>query len=329
MSNKSYMELKGESIEQSSVGKDKVSTSPTSSSTSSFPAPAVTSAAELWATITPSQSASLQALHQSMQANAAMNPLGALTAAAQQHQQHQQPQEQQQRQQQQPSHQQPPQQRPMASKREGKNHMKQEMNEHEVKHLSDEHQQAHYGNIPQQQQQQQPQQAQQSQQQQQQLHQPASTSQQTPDQRRTSSDENGKPPVGSAEWHRLRRENHKQVERRRRETINEGINEIARIVPGCEKNKGSILQRAAAYIQQLKDNEAATLEKWTLEKLLTDQAINELNRQVELLKAELDRTRQENQYLKRQLDGSGDGHEHKKMKSSHAEGQSSKHEQDQ
>ncbi|KAI9482963.1 MAG: hypothetical protein EXX96DRAFT_556300 [Benjaminiella poitrasii] len=111
-----------------------------------------------------------------------------------------------------------------------------------------------------------------------------------------------KPPVGSEEWRRLRRENHKQVERRRRETINDGINEIARIVPGCEKNKGSILQRAAAYIRQLKESEGSTLEKWTLEKLLTDQAINELNRQVEVLKTELDRVRTENTYLKRQLE---------------------------
>jgi len=49
-----------------------------------------------------------------------------------------------------------------------------------------------------------------------------------------------KPPVGSDEWHRVRRDNHKEVERRRRETINEGITELARIVPGSEKNKGSI-----------------------------------------------------------------------------------------
>lgn len=43
------------------------------------------------------------------------------------------------------------------------------------------------------------------------------------------------------------------------------------------------------------------MEKWTLEKLLTDQAINELNRQVETLKSELDRTLQENERLKRRL----------------------------
>lgn len=52
-------------------------------------------------------------------------------------------------------------------------------------------------------------------------------------------------------------------------------------MPGCEKNKGSILQRAVQYIQQLKDNEETNLEKWTLEKMLTDQAIQELSSHVE------------------------------------------------
>lgn len=111
-----------------------------------------------------------------------------------------------------------------------------------------------------------------------------------------------KPPVGSPEWHKMRRENHKQVERRRRQTINESIDELAKIVPGCEKNKGSILQRAALYIRQLKEAEAATVEKWTLEKLLTDQAISELNRQVEVLKADSEKLQLENDYLKRKLD---------------------------
>lgn len=79
------------------------------------------------------------------------------------------------------------------------------------------------------------------------------------------------------------------VERRRRETINEGINELAKIVPGCEKNKGSILQRAVQYIQQLKENEASNIEKWTLEKLLTEQAIAELTTSNEKLKQECER----------------------------------------
>ncbi|KAG9239763.1 hypothetical protein BJ875DRAFT_2473 [Amylocarpus encephaloides] len=98
-----------------------------------------------------------------------------------------------------------------------------------------------------------------------------------------------KPAVGSDEWHKVRKDNHKEVERRRRETINEGINELAKIVPGCEKNKGSILQRAVSFITQLKENETQNIEKWTLEKLLTEQAIAELSASNDKLKAECER----------------------------------------
>jgi len=79
------------------------------------------------------------------------------------------------------------------------------------------------------------------------------------------------------------------VERRRRETINEGINELAKIVPGCEKNKGSILARAVQFITQLKENETQNIEKWTLEKLLTEQAIAELSSSCDKLKSECQR----------------------------------------
>ncbi|KAK3375092.1 hypothetical protein B0H63DRAFT_452907 [Podospora didyma] len=106
---------------------------------------------------------------------------------------------------------------------------------------------------------------------------------------RYSSGSNPKPAVGSEEWHKMRKDNHKEVERRRRETINEGINELAKIVPGCEKNKGSILQRAVAFITQLKENETQNIEKWTLEKLLTEQAIAELSQSNDKLKQECDR----------------------------------------
>lgn len=56
------------------------------------------------------------------------------------------------------------------------------------------------------------------------------------------------------------------VERRRREVINEGIENIAKIVPNCEKNKGAILQRTCQYIGELQqkersqENERATFE---------------------------------------------------------------------
>ncbi|KAI9598130.1 hypothetical protein BDF19DRAFT_411469 [Syncephalis fuscata] len=101
-----------------------------------------------------------------------------------------------------------------------------------------------------------------------------------------------KPPVGSADWHRVRRENHKEVERRRREAINEGITALAKIVPGCERAKGSILARAAEYIEQLKETSTTNIEKWTLEKLLTDQAINDLTLQVNTLEKEKEQLEQ-------------------------------------
>ncbi|KAH9878701.1 hypothetical protein IAQ61_001974 [Plenodomus lingam] len=114
-----------------------------------------------------------------------------------------------------------------------------------------------------------------------------------------------KPPVGSEEWHKVRRDNHKEVERRRRETINEGINELAKIVPGCEKNKGSILQRAVQFITQLKENEQQNIEKWTLEKLLTEQAITELSTSCDKFKADCQRAWDECQIYKRACENNG------------------------
>lgn len=74
------------------------------------------------------------------------------------------------------------------------------------------------------------------------------------------------------------------MERRRRETINEGINEIAKIVPGCEKNKGSILQRAISYITEL----AAKERSWNTERATVDVAIKELSERNTKIKASLD-----------------------------------------
>lgn len=95
------------------------------------------------------------------------------------------------------------------------------------------------------------------------------------------------------------------MERRRRETINEGITELSRIVPGCEKNKGSILQRAVAYIAQLKENEQKNIEKWTLEKLLLDQAITELSASGDRLKADLTLATKERDFYKKHCDENG------------------------
>ncbi|KAK1598566.1 uncharacterized protein LY79DRAFT_575755 [Colletotrichum navitas] len=114
-----------------------------------------------------------------------------------------------------------------------------------------------------------------------------------------------KPDVGSEEWHKMRKDNHKEVERRRRETINEGINELAKIVPNCEKNKGSILQRAVTFINQLKENETQNIEKWTLEKLLTEQAIAELSASNDKLKQECERLYKELETWKRVAQNAG------------------------
>lgn len=60
-------------------------------------------------------------------------------------------------------------------------------------------------------------------------------------------------------------------------------------MPGCEKNKGSILARAVQFITQLKDNETQNIEKWTIEKLLTETAISELTRSCDKLKSDCQR----------------------------------------
>lgn len=101
----------------------------------------------------------------------------------------------------------------------------------------------------------------------------------------------------------LGKANHLKVERRRRETINEGINEIAKIVPGCEKNKGSILQRAVQYITQLADEKKDTQTKWAQESMISRHALDEIsdqnnkirdeaNRRGEIAKKWLDRCRE-------------------------------------
>jgi bHLH factor len=95
------------------------------------------------------------------------------------------------------------------------------------------------------------------------------------------------------------------VERRRRETINEGINEIAKIVPGSEKNKGAILQTAVSYIMHLKSTQEDTIEKRTMEKVVMDQALSELSSSNEELKASLKDAWTEIERLRNRLRDSG------------------------
>ena len=95
----------------------------------------------------------------------------------------------------------------------------------------------------------------------------------------------------------------KEVERRRRGNINEGINELGRIVPNGsgEKAKGAILSRAVQYIHHLKENEARNIEKWTLEKLLMDQAMGDLQGQLEQTRRMWEEERMHRQRLEAEL----------------------------
>ncbi|CBQ71194.1 related to centromere binding factor 1 [Sporisorium reilianum SRZ2] len=98
------------------------------------------------------------------------------------------------------------------------------------------------------------------------------------------------------ELDRQRKDNHKEVERRRRSAINDGITQLSHIVPGCDAkntNKGAIIHAAVRYIQDLKHNEASNIEKWTLEKLLMDQAMGDLTAQLDEAQQQIERLRHE------------------------------------
>lgn len=109
----------------------------------------------------------------------------------------------------------------------------------------------------------------------------------------------GKPEKDSEEYHRLRKESHKEVERRRRENINAGIQDLASLLPSPETHKYLILVKAAEYIKRLKENESNNTEKWTLEKLLKEQTNNELSASNEKLKNELERAYRELEHWKK------------------------------
>lgn len=91
---------------------------------------------------------------------------------------------------------------------------------------------------------------------------------------------------------KIRKESHKEVERRRREVINTGISDLARMVPNCgDCGKGGIIQRAIQYIQHLKEAESRNAERWSMNKVLADQTIAELTAALEVYKAEVEQLR--------------------------------------
>lgn len=70
------------------------------------------------------------------------------------------------------------------------------------------------------------------------------------------------------------------MERRRREVINEGIENIAKLVASGDKNKGAILQRTHGYILELQEKE----KKWSEERQLLEMTIDELTKRNESLR---------------------------------------------
>ncbi|KAK8858737.1 hypothetical protein IAR55_002966 [Kwoniella newhampshirensis] len=80
-------------------------------------------------------------------------------------------------------------------------------------------------------------------------------------------------PIEPQEYARIKKDSHKEVERRRRENINDGINEIAQLIPGGmeKQGKGTLLKRAAQHISELTEKLARAADE------LTKQAVETQN----------------------------------------------------
>ncbi|SCV00164.1 LAMI_0G03290g1_1 [Lachancea mirantina] len=113
------------------------------------------------------------------------------------------------------------------------------------------------------------------------------------------------PVTGSAEWRQQRKDSHKEVERRRRENINTAIVRLSDLLPVKESSKATVLARAAEYIQKLRDTENANIEKWTLQKLLSEQQVSTLTKANETMQLELGNAFKQIDILKRQLKNAG------------------------
>ncbi|TID30010.1 hypothetical protein CANINC_001379 [Pichia inconspicua] len=119
----------------------------------------------------------------------------------------------------------------------------------------------------------------------------------------TTNESNSKSSTDPSVLLKLKKMNHKEVERRRRETINNAIKELQDLVPTTHTNKAQIIRKASEYIKKLKEKEENLVNKWTLEKIITDQAISELATSNEKLKSELEKAYRENERFKHIIKG--------------------------
>ncbi|KAI9301520.1 hypothetical protein BJ944DRAFT_290878 [Cunninghamella echinulata] len=106
-----------------------------------------------------------------------------------------------------------------------------------------------------------------------------------------------KPVPGSAEWLKLRRLTHSEVERRRRKAMSEKIEELAKLINTRETKKGMILRNAINYIHTINDKFKQEEEKYTLEKLAAEETMKLLQYQVEDFKARYKKCRELNREL--------------------------------
>jgi transcriptional regulator CBF1 len=76
---------------------------------------------------------------------------------------------------------------------------------------------------------------------------------------------------------------------------------LATIVPDCEKNKGSILQRAVSYINELRAQVADNGHKKVMEKAVLETAVHELTAVNGSLQEQLRNQSEENDRLRKKL----------------------------
>ncbi|KTA95544.1 Centromere-binding protein 1 [Nakaseomyces glabratus] len=100
------------------------------------------------------------------------------------------------------------------------------------------------------------------------------------------------------DWRKIRKESHKEVERRRRETINLAIDNLRKLLPKPEYSKAGILNSAAALIQKLKESESSQMNKWAIQRIVTEQTKTAHQKSNEKLAAALDDAYQELTRLK-------------------------------
>ena len=93
-----------------------------------------------------------------------------------------------------------------------------------------------------------------------------------------------------------------KVERRRREVINEGINELAKLVPGPDKNKGAILNRCCHFIRDLLREKEAGFKASSLEQVVVEQALAQVQHSHQQLLHRFEDLKDENDRLVGEVD---------------------------